>query len=206
MPNTHRTDDPPDPGELWRLLDLARDGSAAAYDEFYRRTVGEIRDYLVSRTRSPDLADDLTATVYTNVLGVLATITASRASPINYLMRVAANLATSHYRRPDTVLSVPIADIGDALAAAHAAHPERPDQSCRAATAPGPAPEVAMVLWAGVERLPESQQAVLRLRYEYGCTTRDTANILGRTEPDVRQLKARAIRALAKDEDVRSLA
>lgn len=51
-------------------------------------------------------------------------------------------------------------------------------------------------LWLAVDRLPEKQRTVIRLRYVEGKTMKDTGEVMGVTADAVRQIQAKALRML----------
>jgi RNA polymerase sigma-70 factor, ECF subfamily len=103
-----------------------------------------------------------------------------------WLMTIARNLCTDHFKAGRTRLEVPTDDMG------------RHDDSTE-----GPENEVLTgltneLLLDGLRGLSEEQRDCLILRFLQGLSIAETADVLGRSEGAVKQLQLRAVRNLAK--------
>ena len=72
-----------------RLLLKAANGDQAAFGVFYRRWLPVVTGYHLRRTRSPELAFDLTAETFAAVVADLQRFDPARGSPAGWLFEIA---------------------------------------------------------------------------------------------------------------------
>jgi RNA polymerase sigma-70 factor (ECF subfamily) len=103
-----------------------------------------------------------------------------------WLMTIARNLTTDHYKSSKTRLETATEDMSP--------HDSATD-----------GPEVAVLasltneaLLTALKNLPNEQQECLVMRFLQGLSIAETAEVLGRSEGAIKQLQLRAVRNLAK--------
>ncbi len=103
-----------------------------------------------------------------------------------WLMTIARNLATDHFKAGRTRLEMTTEDMG-----AHDDATEGPE----AAVMVGLTNEM---LLDALHRLPAEQRDCLAMRFLQGMSIAETAKVLGRTDGAIKQLQLRGVRHLAK--------
>jgi RNA polymerase sigma-70 factor (ECF subfamily) len=161
-----------------RALIEAAQADPALFIGIYERYVDRIYAWSSRRTRDRAAAEDITSQVFERALRAIRRFE-WRGAPLGaWLFRIAANVLADHWR----------AHARDA----HEAPPDAPD-----------ARELddldrRIALYRQVERLPELQQQVIRMRFVDGKSIREAAAALGRSEGAVKQLQLRALENLRK--------
>jgi RNA polymerase sigma-70 factor (ECF subfamily) len=158
--------------DLIRLF--CRDGDAAAFREFYRSQSPRLWKFLVARGCTPEDAYDLVSEAF---FRFVQTVCRDPHAPRAFLYRIAVNLRIDALRRARTRPTEPL--------------PEETAEDMG-----GPAREEAAHLRELVNRLPESEQNLLLLRYWIGLSHREVAQALGMPEGTVRRQCAEAIAKL----------
>jgi RNA polymerase sigma-70 factor (ECF subfamily) len=169
-----------DPADLIRQF--CRDGDANAFREFYRAHSPRLWKFLVARGCNPEDAYDLVSEAF---IRFVQTVCRDPRAPRAFLYRIAVNLRIDALRRTRT-------------------RPTEPLPEEIADDAGGPAGEEAAYLRELMNRLPESEQNLLLLRYWIGLSHREVAQALDLPEGTVRRQCAEAIARLrehwSKDE------
>jgi RNA polymerase sigma-70 factor (ECF subfamily) len=173
-------------GRLIALVDLARGGDAEAFGQLYDHYHGSVYRFLFYRTRSAALAEDLTSDTFLRALRGMSGFRWQGKDFGAWLMTIARNLCTDHFKAGRTRLEVPTEDMG--------LHDDATD---------GPESEVLAalgndVLLDGLRTLSDEQRDCLIMRFLQGLSIAETAEVLGRSEGAVKQLQLRGVRNLAK--------
>lgn len=156
----------------------ARDQEAVA--ELFREFSDRIYRFLRFRLSDDQTAEDLTQTVFLEMLQALGRYRAQTTAKFStWLFQIARFRLIDHYRkrRPEIAL--------DDLAPKH--------QAALAVDPPLPEPDVVDRVF---HRLPERYQTVLHLRFREDLSTQEIARIMKTTSLNVRVLQHRALRAL----------
>lgn len=161
-----------DPADLIRLY--CRDGDANAFREFYRSQSPRLWKFLVARGCLPEDAYDL---VSESFIRFIQTVCRDPRAPRAFLYRIATNLRIDALRRARARPTEPL--------------PGDPPMETDA-----PAQEAAAHLRELVERLPESEQNLLLLRYWIGLSHQEVAQALDLPEGTVRRQSAELIAKL----------
>lgn len=181
----------PDDGALVRRV---LDGDDASFALLFRRHAAAVHAYAQRRTRSADLADDITANAFEKAWRGLDQLGARHGDRFRpWLFRIAANematLMRSRSRRRHR----------EHLAAV------RGDVSVEGATASRDvlaaidAEADAQAVLDALGRLPERYEAVISLRYLSELTAAETATAMGISRGNVAVLLHRAMAALRRD-------
>jgi RNA polymerase sigma-70 factor (ECF subfamily) len=172
---------------LIALVELARGGDAEAFGMLFDHYHGSVYRFLVHRTRSATLAEDLTSETFFRALRSMGSFRWQGKDFGAWLMTIARNLCTDHFKSGRARLELTTEDMG--------LHDDR--------TADGPEDVVLTsltneVLLEALTELADEQRDCLVMRFLQGMSIAETAEVLGRSEGAVKQLQLRAVRNLAK--------
>lgn len=161
-----------------RLLIEAAQADPARFVEVYERYVDRIYAFVSRRTESRAAAEDITSQVFEQALGALGRFE-WRGVPVSaWLFRIASNALADHWRER-----------------AHHAHETPPDVPD---TRELDDIDRRIALYRHVERLPDLQRQVIRMRFVDEKSIREVAAALDRSEGAVKQLQLRALENLRK--------
>ena len=169
------TGDSPSPG-----------GDSEAFGQLYDHYQGSVYRFVYYRTRSQMLAEDLTSETFLRALRNMSGFRWQGKDFGAWLMTIARNLCTDHYKAGRTRLEQTTEDMG-----VHDDATEGPEN----AVLNGLTNEV---LLDGLRRLSEEQRDCLIMRFLQGLSIAETAEVLGRSEGAIKQLQLRGVRNLAK--------
>jgi RNA polymerase sigma-70 factor, ECF subfamily len=172
---------------LIALVDLARNGDAEAFGQLYDHYHPAVYKFVYYRTRSTTLAEDLTSETFLRALRNMAGFRWQGKDFGAWLMTIARNLCTDHFKAGRTRLELTTEDMG--------AHDDTSDEGPEDAVLTGLTNEV---LLDGLRRLSDEQRDCLIMRFLQGLSIAETAAVLGRSEGAVKQLQLRGVRNLAK--------
>ena len=175
-----------DRSRLIALVELARKGDAEAFGLLYDHYQGAVYRFLFYRTRSAVLAEDLTSETFFRALRSMQGFRWQGKDFGAWLMTIARNLATDHFKAGRTRLEFTTEDMGQ-----HDDETEGPE----AAVLAGLTNEI---LLQALTQLPEEQRDCLVMRFLQGMSIAETATVLGRSDGAVKQLQLRGVRNLAK--------
>jgi RNA polymerase sigma-70 factor, ECF subfamily len=171
---------------LIALVDLARGGDAEAFGQLYDHYQGSVYRFVYYRTRSRTLAEDLTSETFLRALRNMSGFRWQGKDFGAWLMTIARNLCTDHFKAGRTRLELSTDDMG-----AHDDATEGPEN----AVLTGLTNEI---LLDGLRSLSDEQRDCLIMRFLQGLSITETAEVLGRSEGAVKQLQLRGVRNLAK--------
>ncbi len=167
-----------------RLLRQAQRGDGDAFAELYRAHVQTIYRYIAYRINDVQLADDLTADVFTKALQSLGRYEDQGKPFVAWLYRIARARVIDHYRRTDRR---PVeSDVED--------EPLPIDLDM---DAPMIRREAAKVLRTAIAELTDDQQQVIILRFVEGHRIETVAQLMGKQPNAIKALQHRALRTLA---------
>lgn len=171
---------------LIALVELARAGDADAFGMLYDHYQGSVYRFLYYRVGSVALAEDLTSETFFRALRSMSSFRWQGKDFGAWLMTIARNLTTDHFKASRTRLESTTEDMSP--------HDSATD-----------GPEVAVLatltneaLLAALKKLPPEQQECLIMRFLQGFSIAETAQVLGRSDGAIKQLQLRAVRNLAK--------
>lgn len=161
-----------------RLLIEAVQGDPARFVELYDRYVDRIYAFVSRRTANRADAEDVTSQVFEQALRSIGQFQWRGVPVAAWLFRIAANALADHWRRRGPE--------------AHEVPPDIPDA--------GEVEEIdrRLALYRHVDRLPELQRRVIRMRFVEEQSIREVAAALHRSEGAVKQLQLRALESLRK--------
>jgi RNA polymerase sigma-70 factor, ECF subfamily len=161
-----------------RLLIEAAQADPARFVDVYERHVDRIYAFVIRRTGDRSAAEDITSQVFVQALRTIGRFE-WRGVPVSaWLFRIAANALADHWRSRARDANEPPPDV----------------------PGPGELEEIdrRLALHRHVERLPDLQQQVIRMRFGEEKSIREVAAALGRSEGAVKQLQLRALGNLRK--------
>ncbi|MGI8550459.1 MAG: RNA polymerase sigma factor [Dehalococcoidia bacterium] len=162
-------------------VDRARAGDPEAQGRLFDHYWPKIVRYCYAHCGNLQDAEDLASEVFERMVTAIGRFQWRDGVPFTaWLFRIARNQVISHYRRKGA--TVPLSDDGyDEPAAA-----DDPQHTA----------ELHLALdevYRAAEKLPKSQQEVIRLRFGADLSLADTAKILEKKENNIKQLQHKAI-------------
>ena len=171
---------------LIALVELARKGDAEAFGLLYDHYQASVYRFLFYRTRSQVLAEDLASETFFRALRSMTNFRWQGKDFGAWLMTIARNLATDHFKAGRTRLEMTTEDMGQ-----HDDSTEGPESAVLASL-------TNELLMEALTQLPDEQRDCLVMRFLQGMSIAETAAVLGRSDGAVKQLQLRGVRNLAK--------
>lgn len=171
---------------LIALVELARKGDVDAFGLLYDHYQGSVYRFLFHRTRSATLAEDLTSETFFRALRSMQGFRWQGKDFGAWLMTIARNLATDHFKAGRTRLEMTTEDMGQ-----HDDATEGPEAMVLAGL-------TNEILLKALTELPDEQRDCLVMRFLQGMSIAETAAVLGRSDGAIKQLQLRGVRNLAK--------
>jgi RNA polymerase sigma-70 factor (ECF subfamily) len=171
---------------LIALVELARKGDADAFGMLYDHYQASVYRFLFYRTRSSTLAEDLTSETFFRALRSMTNFRWQGKDFGAWLMTIARNLATDHFKAGRTRLEMTTEDMGQ-----HDDATEGPESQVLASL-------TNEMLLSALTQLPDEQRDCLVMRFLQGMSIAETASVLERSDGAVKQLQLRGVRNLAK--------
>jgi len=166
--------------EIQDLVRRAQEGDQDAVAALFECLSTRIYRYLRLRVSNQEIAEDLTQTVFVEMLQALKRYKReSRTKFSTWLFQIARFRLIDHYRKERP--SIPIEDV-----------PERAHPNLTVA----PQEIDAGLVDKAIRRLPEKFQTVLHLRFREDLDPSEIATVLGTSTINVRVIQHRALKAL----------
>ena len=171
---------------LIALVELARGGDSEAFGQLYDHYQASVYRFVYYRTRSQTLAEDLTSETFLRALRNMSGFRWQGKDFGAWLMTIARNLCTDHFKAGRTRLESTTEDM-----------------TTLDTTTEGPEGAVLAsltneALLEALSQLPTEQRECLVMRFLQGLSIAETADVLGRSAGAVKQLQLRGVRNLAK--------
>ena len=171
---------------LTALVDLARTGDSEAFGLLYDHYQRSVYRFLYHRVGSVALAEDLTSETFFRALRSMSSFKWQGKDFGAWLMTIARNLTTDHFKSSRTRLESTTEDMTP-----HDSAPDGPETAVLASL-------TNEALLGALKQLPAEQQECLVMRFLQGLSIAETAQSLGRSDGAVKQLQLRGVRNLAK--------
>ncbi len=168
------------------LVELARGGDAEAFGLLYDHYQPSVYRFLYYRTRSAVVAEDLCSETFFRALRNMSSFRWQGKDFGAWLMTIARNLATDHFKAGRTRLEMTTEDMGQ-----HDDATEGPENAVLASL-------TNEILLESLTKLPNEQRDCLVMRFLQGMSIAETAAALGRSDGAIKQLQLRGVRNLAK--------
>ena len=178
--------DEADRERLIALVELARGGDKDAFGLLYDHYHASVYRFLYYRTRSQTLAEDLTSETFFRALRSMNGFRWQGRDFGAWLMTIARNLTTDHFKAGRTRLELTTEDMTP-----HDDATEGPEEAVLASLTND-------ALLAALTELPAEQRDCLVMRFLQGMSIAETARALERSDGAVKQLQLRGVRNLAK--------
>ena len=183
---TSSLEDEAEGARLIALVELARNGDSEAFGQLYDHYHASVYRFLYYRVGSVPLAEDLTAETFFRALRSMSSFRWQGKDFGAWLMTIARNLTTDHFKAGRTRLEQTTEDMGTLDS-----HTEGPENAVLATL-------TNEALLAALGELPTEQRECLVMRFLQGLSIAETAELLGRSSGAVKQLQLRGVRNLAK--------
>ena len=183
---TSSEDDAGDRERMIALVELARGGDKEAFGLLYDHYHVSVYRFLFYRTRSQALAEDLTSETFFRALRSMNNFRWQGRDFGAWLMTIARNLATDHFKASRTRLELTTEDMSP-----HDDATEGPESAVLAGI-------TNEVLLTALAELPTEQRECIIMRFLQGMSIAETALALDRTNGAIKQLQLRGVRNLAK--------
>lgn len=183
---TSSEDSPEERERLIGLVELARGGDAEAFGMLYDHYQPSVYRFLYYRTRSVVVAEDLCSETFFRALRNMPSFRWQGKDFGAWLMTIARNLATDHFKAGRTRLELTTEDMGQ-----HDDATEGPENAVLASL-------TNEILLDALTKLPNEQRDCLIMRFLQGMSIAETAAALGRSDGAIKQLQLRGVRNLAK--------
>ncbi|WP_067170884.1 sigma-70 family RNA polymerase sigma factor [Microtetraspora niveoalba] len=173
--------------EMRTLVLRAKTGDTEAFGMLYDRYVDLVYRYVFFRVGSHALAEDLTSDTFLRALRGIADFTWQGRDFGAWLVTIARNLVTDHFKSGRSRLEVCTGEILDTpLDGDHI-----PENAVVASM-------VNEHVFRAITRLNPEQQECVVLRFLHGMSLAETAMIMGKQSGAIKALQFRAIKALAR--------
>ena len=167
------------------LVERAQAGDTSAFGGLYEEYCTTVYRYVRARVSPTALAEDLTSETFIRALGGLDSFRWQGRDFGAWLITIARNLISDHYKSGRSRHEVVTDEIE-----AHHLPTEGPEVDILAAV-------TSNVLRDAVAALPDDQRHCLQLRFFAGLSIRETARVLDKSQGAVKQSQIRAIRNLS---------
>jgi RNA polymerase sigma-70 factor, ECF subfamily len=171
---------------LIALVELARTGDSEAFGQLYDHYHASVYRFLYYRVGSVPLAEDLTAETFFRALRSMSSFRWQGKDFGAWLMTIARNLTTDHFKAGRTRLESTTEDMSTLDSST-----EGPEGAVLASL-------TNEALLEALAQLPAEQRDCLVMRFLQGLSIAETADVLGRSAGAVKQLQLRGVRNLAK--------
>ena len=171
---------------LIALVELARAGDSEAFGLLFDHYHVSVYRFVYYRVGSVALAEDLTSETFFRALRSMSSFRWQGKDFGAWLMTIARNLTTDHFKAGRTRLELATEDMS-----AHDGSTDGPESAVLASL-------TNTALLAALKELPHEQQECLVMRFLQGLSIAETAQVLGRSDGAVKQLQLRGVRNLAK--------
>ncbi|GGN98448.1 sigma-70 family RNA polymerase sigma factor [Microbispora bryophytorum] len=173
--------------EMRNLVLRAKTGDSEAFGVLYDHYLELIYRYVYFRVGGHALAEDLTSETFLRALRGIAEFTWQGRDFGAWLVTIARNLVTDHYKSGRNRLEVTTAEILDTPLDG----PHIPENAVVANM-------VNEHVMLAIKQLGAEQQECVILRFLHGMSLEETAVIMGKKSGAIKALQFRAIRALAR--------
>jgi RNA polymerase sigma-70 factor, ECF subfamily len=172
---------------LIALVELARGGDAEAFGMLYDHYHASVYRFVYYKVGSVAVAEDLMSETFFRALRGMGSFRWQGKDFGAWLMTIARNLTTDHFKAGRTRLEYATEDMG--------AHDSAVDDGPESAVLTALTNEA---LVEALRELPGEQQDCLVMRFLQGLSIAETAKALGRSDGAVKQLQLRGVRNLAR--------
>lgn len=179
--------------QVWQLIEQAQRGDGEAFGKLYDRYKVTVFRYIYYRVGGHrELAEDLTTDTFMRAIKALGRFTWQGRDLGAWLVTIARNIITDHFKACHTRLEVPIGDMRTSVEVHAVRHQQDTPETVALDRL------TSAELLDAIKQLSDEQQECIVLRFTQGFSVRETALAMGKTEGAVKALQYRGIRALAR--------
>lgn len=171
-----------------RLVEKAIAGDEEAFSLLYDNFYTPIFRFVCKKVSDPDLAEDLTQTVFLKAWRADKALASNHPSPLAYFYTVARNLVTDYYRKQKTVSLEGLDEAQDKLQTLPSDDPN-PHDILESVEAQNFVKDL-------LGNIKTEYREVLDLKFLKGYSNAEVAEKLGKSEMNIRQIQVRALRKL----------
>lgn len=176
--------------EMWTLVERAQYGDSAAMGQIYDRNVDMVFRFIASRVRQRQTAEDLTSDVFLRAVKRIGSFTWQGRDIAAWLLTIARNVVTDHYKCGRVRLEVSCDDVYAA---------DQPELGLEGSPEDTTVDHIRnLALLGAIQRLSKPQRECIELRFLQDRSVKETAAVLGKTPGAVKALQHRAVLQLAK--------
>ena len=168
-----------------QMVTLAAKGDAAAFATLYETYLDPIYRFIYVRVRTPELAEDLTQTVFLKAWQALPNLAEREHSFSSWLYTIARNTVIDHWKKKKDVV------IGDESPIWYTVTDARPTPNEAAEKN-----EEALFALSLLDVLTDEQRELITLRFIEDKTTEEIATVMNRNPDAIRALQYRALKTL----------
>jgi len=167
------------------LMRLAKDGDAGAFSLLYKNYFTPVFRYIYIRVKDKDAANDLTQTVFLKVFQSIGSYQEKNKSPLAYFFTIARNAIIDLWRKEKGAKFDDLDENFDSIPD-EANNPQKISERS----------ETSEKANRAINRLPDSQQELIILKFINELSNKEIAEVLDKTEDAVRQIQSRALKTL----------
>lgn len=174
--------------EVVDLVSRAQGGDSEAFAALYDRYLDQVYGFVIRKVGDRSLAEDLTSDVFLRALRNISRFSWQGVDIGAWLMTIARNRITDHFKSARARLEHPADEIRDEPVSGRE---DDPEQAALAG-------DVGDALHLAMDLLADDHREVLDLRFVQGLSVAETAAAMDRTDGAIKALQYRAVRALAQ--------
>ncbi len=176
--------------ELVRQAQKSPDAFAQLYDQYYPKIFG----YILRRTASLEVAQDITSETFLKALGKLWQFRWRSVSFSSWLYKIASNEINQYYRRAEYRKSISMEELEEQ--GFELRSPHDPESELMEAQEKLKQHQDFLDIQARIVQLPAKYQEVVTLRFFEKKQIKEIAEILGKREGTIKSLLHRAVERL----------
>ena len=165
------------------LVQKAQSGDAEAFGVIYTELYSPVFKYAFVRTRDKENSEDIAAEVFLKFFSSIQSYSSQKETPLNYLFTITRNLLINAGKKKKVDLFEEGAEdiVADTT-------PSQLHQSIQS--------EEAAFILSKLSLIQEDQREVIELKFLSQLSTKEVAQVLSKTEANIRQLESRGLKQL----------
>ncbi len=175
--------------QLRRLVERAGAGDHEALSALYEQYFNRIYRYILVRVDSREVAQDLSGQAFLKLVEQIGGFRWRGAGFTPWLFRIAHNIVVDYFRRPREIADPELLETAAGSQSRTADH--GPQEAVLA-------DETLQEALAALMNIDDGQRQVILLRLVAGLSERETAEVLGLTEVNIRARQHRGLAAVRK--------
>ena len=169
--------------DFTKLVEKAQLGDKDAFGKIYTELYTPVFKYVFSRTRHRQTAEDIVGDVFVRFYSSINSYESQKDTPLSYLYTISKNLIINNGKKKKAEIF-------------EEGFEENIKDETKNQLDEAILEEDTLFTLGLLEGLVEDQRDVIRLKYISELSTKEVAEILGKSEANVRQLESRGIRKI----------